>query len=306
MINGIPPPERPAETTSHQHLKPLSGAECLVKLLLEWGTKTLFAYPGTSELALCERVLHTDGIRIVNARGDGEAVLLAGGANLAGQDIAACLLHGARGATNAIGTIADLRRNEVPLVVIVGLPSSTSAKFLPPHAEPDLIAGLGHFAKSTLELPAVPLGRDGGRDFISALRSARSEALRRPCGPVLIGIPTDTLGRPWLDAENWPAPAVTITDDGDNEQEFRTAASWLSSALRAMVLLDDYALHYEGSHQALLDFTRTFELPMMQVRYDRGPMLFQTLSATANPYFVTRYDPANSRHREALARPISS
>jgi acetolactate synthase-1/2/3 large subunit len=299
---STPSPERPADTTSHRHHIPMTGAECLAKLLQEWGTKTLFAYPGTSELALCEAVLRADGIEVVNARGDGEAVLLAGGANIAGRDVAACLLHGARGATNALGTIADLRRNEVPLIVVVGLPSSASVKFLPPHAEPGLISGLGHFAKSALELPGGSPGGDGGRDLISALRHAHAEALRRPCGPVLIGVPTDALGRPWLDAGDWPAPAAAIPDDGGSEQEQRTAASWLSSAQRAMVLLDDYALRYEGSQQALLEFARTFEVPLMQVRYDRGPMLFETLSAAVNPYFVSRYDPADSRHREILTQ----
>ena len=252
--------------------------------------------------AFGETILRTDEIKIVNARGDGEAVLLAGGANVGGRDIAACLLHGARGATNAVGAIADLRRNEVPLVVIVGLPSSTSVKFLPPHAEPELMAGLGHFAKSTLELPGGPLDEDGGRELVAALRSARGEALRRPCGPVLIGVPTDVLSQPWLDADNWPAPTPAVTNGDSSEPELRTAASWLGSAVRGVVLLDDYALRHEDSQRVLLDFAGAFDLPLMQVRYDRGPMLFQSLSATANPYFVARYDPASLRHREVLAQ----
>jgi acetolactate synthase-1/2/3 large subunit len=262
----------------------------------------LFTYPGTSELALCETILRTDGIKVVNARGDGEAVFLAGGANLAGGDSAICLLHGARGATNAVGAIADLRRNEVPLVVIIGLPSSASARFLPPHAEPNLIEGIGHFAKSALELPGGPFDEEAGGTLISALRSARDEALRQPCGPVVIGVPTDILSQVWLPAGSWPPPAASTAHEGDNSEQLRVAASWLGDALRAVVLLDDYALRHEGSLEALLDFASAFDLPLMQVRYDRGPMLFQTLSAGANPYFVARYDPADPQHREVVAR----
>jgi acetolactate synthase-1/2/3 large subunit len=302
MTQDIPVSGRVPEASTHRH--PLRGAECLAMLLAEWGVKTLFAYPGTSELALCEAVLRAGDVKIANARGDGEAVFLAGGANVGGPDIAACLLHGARGSTNALGAIADLRRNEVPLVVIVGLPSSTSVQFRPPHAEPGLIPGLGHFAKSALELPGGSLRPDSGPDFIAALRSARAQALRQPCGPVLIGVPADLLSQTWLDAKDWPAPAPEPTAAGgdDSSDELRTAASWLGAAQRGIVLLDDYALRHEDSQQTLLDFAAAFGLPLLQVRYDRGPMLFQTLSATTNPYFAGRYDPASAGHRQALAQ----
>jgi acetolactate synthase I/II/III large subunit len=305
MTQSAPSPQQPPDVGKHPDPQSLRGSDCLARLLSEWGAETLFTYPGTSELALCETVLRTGKIKVVNARGDGEAVLFAAGANLSRRDIATCLLHGARGATNALGAIADIRRNEVPLVVIIGLPSSTSAKFLPPHAEPDLITGLRHFAKSALELPSGPFDQDSGEELVAALRAVRSEALRVPCGPVLIGVPANVLNEVWLPAGKWPAPSPAVINGGDKEctgYDVRTAASWLREALRPVVLLDDYALCQEGSHQALLNFARAFSLPLMQVRYDRGPMLFQTLSTTANPYFVARYDPASPRHREVLSQ----
>src|SRR6266851_10315861 len=51
----------------------LTGAEAVAILLRSAGVTTVFGYPGTSELALCDAVDRADGIRLVNGRGDKES-----------------------------------------------------------------------------------------------------------------------------------------------------------------------------------------------------------------------------------------
>jgi len=109
-----------------------TGAEAVVAILHEFGVETAFAYPGTSELALCDAVSASPHLRLHNARGDKEAAFLAAGASLLQPNRAVAILHGARGATNAMGGIADARRTEAGTVFLVGMPSSASAKYLPP------------------------------------------------------------------------------------------------------------------------------------------------------------------------------
>src|SRR3954467_11150927 len=55
----------------------LTGAETVALILAEHDAETVFAYAGTSELALCDAVEAADRLRLVNARGDKECVFMA-------------------------------------------------------------------------------------------------------------------------------------------------------------------------------------------------------------------------------------
>lgn len=280
----------------------LKGAECGARRLESWGVRTLFAYPGTSELPLCEEIVRLGATRLVNARGDAEAVFLAGGANLDGKSEAACLLHGARGATNAVGAVGDLKRNEVPLVVLVGLPSTASARYLPPHGEPDLIRSLSPFAKWSCEV-AAPTGDAAvaASAYLDALSEANERAFSRPQGPCLVGLPQDVLAAPWIPQDLWlghdyPAPSPATVQIPDE------AVAMASACQRPVVFFDDYFLRYPGAHEALTSLGETLEAPILQVRYSRGPMLFESLPAGGNRYFAGRYDPGARRQVEMLAQ----
>jgi hypothetical protein len=71
----------------------LSGAQALAEILSRNGTRKAFAYPGTSELALCA-ALHRAGIDVINSRGDKDAVFMAAGHNSIRPSTAIAVLHG--------------------------------------------------------------------------------------------------------------------------------------------------------------------------------------------------------------------
>jgi acetolactate synthase I/II/III large subunit len=137
----------------------MTGARAVVRILQEWRYSTFFGYPGTSELELCGAVTEPAGLTLTNSRGDKEAVFMAAGANLVGETAYAAILHAARGLTNALGAIADVRRSEISVLCLVGLPSTSSAPYLPPHAEVDLMSRAGAFASATFESAAFPVVR---------------------------------------------------------------------------------------------------------------------------------------------------
>lgn len=287
----------------------LTGAEAVTLILRNAGVKTAFAYAGTSELSLCDSLARIPDIELVNGRGDKESAFMSAGAGLLESGRGIAVLHGARGLTNAAGAVADARRNEAGTIFIVGLPSTSSAPFLPPHGEYNLMQSMGNFVKWWHEAGPVP-NEEAARAhaatrFVEALRGALDHARRKPYGPVLFGLPQDVAEAKWVPWSTVVADEPEL-DDTDVSQDvspeqISAAVDLLERSQRALVFVDDYLLKYEGVQEALAGFAAASGSPVLQVRYRRGAMLFERLSAEDVPSFVGWYDPLNPHHRELMS-----
>lgn len=281
----------------------LSVAEAIALRCHHLGVRKVFAYPGTSELALCHAFAALGNGRLVNARGDREAVFMAGGGGLAARrPEGVAVVHGARGLTNAAGAVADLRRNEVPTLVIVGLPSTRSAQFLPPHTEDDLLETVGAFAKAQLELRWPARTKDRGDvDAVAVVDQAMAIAEALPRGPVLVGVAQDILEARVAPAANLARPWQPLPKPTPSRRVLRRAGSLLGSARSPVILIDDYLLQHAGAGATLAAFAEALAAPVFQLRYRRGPMLFPQLTAATTPLFAGLYDPKVDSHRKLMA-----
>ncbi|MFE5239598.1 MULTISPECIES: thiamine pyrophosphate-binding protein [unclassified Streptomyces] len=282
----------------------LTGAEAVTVSLVLAGVSTVFAYAGTSELSLCDAVSGADGIDLVNGRGDKESAFMAAGASLLEPNRGVALLHGARGLTNAMGAVADARRSEAGTLCVVGLPSSGSARFLPPHGEADLLAGLSGLVDWVWEAPAVPSGRaerlrEAGR-FVLRLRQALAASSQPPHRPALFGVPQDVLETPWIPLDVLCSrPAVPEVSESGRSAVERVLEE-MAAAERPLFLIDDYALSYPGFREALDGISRRLGAPVLQVRYRRGPMLFERLRQDEVENFVGWLNPFAEPHTDLL------
>ncbi|WP_369392989.1 thiamine pyrophosphate-binding protein [Streptomyces sp. CG1] len=275
----------------------MTGAEAIAALMRRRGIHTVFAYPGTSELALCDAVADTDGMTLVNSRGDKEAVFMAGGANRLSPDGTAAIVHGARGLTNALGAVADVRRSEVPVLCVVGMASTGSAAFLPPHAEFGLIPAAGAFASAFHDCSGMT--EPDARIFLDTVNAAFAALDDRPAGPVLLGVPQDVLSARFVPpAELAAAPARAIRG---HVPDLTEASAAIAQAERPLVLVDDYVFGAGPEvEEALGNFSSCIGAPVLQVAYQRGPMLFQQIGPGKVPDHLGTYVPTDHRHRDLL------
>ncbi|MBO4139754.1 DUF4915 domain-containing protein [Micromonospora tulbaghiae] len=282
----------------------LTGAEAIALMMHRLGVTVAFTYAGTSELALCDATARLGILR--NGRGDRESVFQAAGASMLRPGHGAAIVHAARGLTNALGAVGAARRNEVGTLVVVGMPSTASAPFLPPHGEPRLIEASGEFAKAAFELGPVPPAdapderAAAAAHLVDVLHQADLAIRQAPCGPVLLGVPQDVAESSWVPLERVlqfrPADPHRPVD----RDTLREAAARLTGAGRPVVLIDDYALRHEGMRPALAAFSRATGSAVLQVKYRRGPMLFERVDETEVPGFVGWYDPNDQAHRRIM------
>lgn len=290
-------------TTQNDFL--MTGAEAVTLILRNAGVKTAFAYAGTSELALCDSLARTPDIDLINGRGDKESAFMSAGAGLLESGRGVAVLHGARGLTNAAGAVADAQRNEAGTVFVVGLPSTSSAPFLPPHGEANLLQSMGNFVKWWYEAGPVPREEaaraHAATRFVEALLGALDQARRKPYGPILFGLPQDVAEAKWIP---W-STIVTAEPELDNtdvsQEQIAAAVDLLEGSHRTLVFVDDYLLKYEGAREALAGFAAASSSPVLQVRYRRGAMLFERLSTEEVPSFVGWYDPRDPHHRKIMS-----
>jgi acetolactate synthase-1/2/3 large subunit len=283
----------------------LTGAQAVAALLAEGGVRNVFVYAGTSELALCDALHHTDGIHLSNGRGDKESAFMAAGASLTRPGRGAAVLHGARGLTNAAGAVADARRSEAGALFLVGLPSSGSVRFLPPHGEHGLLDGIGRFADWSWQAPAVPERpeerRAAAERFVERLRAALAFCTSPPHRPAIFGIPQDVAESRWI-----PREALRTAPPGTPSTDLRQPAlqsllEELRQSRRPLFLLDDYALHHAGLRPALDRLSTLTGAAVLQVRYRRGPMLFERLRSEEVANFAGWLNPFSAVHRALLA-----
>lgn len=284
---------RPLPDTSRPEM---TGAAAVAAMLRMHGVRTVFAYPGTSELALCDAVAAT-GMGLASSRGDKEAVFMAAGGNLLRPNSCVAVLHGARGLTNALGAVADTRRSETAVLCLVGMASRASATYLPPHAEPDLMGAARAYARSVFDCSHVE-GFDAPA-YIRTVRDAIVATTNPPHGPILLGIPQDLLSTAFVpSALVVPAPAkhppVPVSD-------IDAASQLLAAATQPVILVDDYLLQAGPHAERLLGEVATAAgAPVFQIAYRRGPMLFQRAQRELVPTFLGYYEPTQPAHRDLL------
>ena len=103
----------------------LSGAEMVVRSLIDQGVKHVFGYPGGAVLDIYDALQTVGGVDHVLVRHEQGAVHMADGYARATGDVGVVLVTSGPGATNAITGIATAYMDSVPMVVLSGqVPSS--------------------------------------------------------------------------------------------------------------------------------------------------------------------------------------
>lgn len=275
----------------------LSGADAVAYIFKKAGVKYVFAYPGTSELALCDSFIRTPGVTIVNGRGDKESAFMSAGGSLVNAARAVSILHGARGATNASGAIADARRNEISTIYIVGLPSTSSQKYLPPHGENNLIGSIGKFAKHTWEITDT----SDATSFLDTIKECILDSRVIPYGPNIIGIPQDIMEKNWIPTSllNNSKMKKLISKPIDQEK-IKEAVNLIKKCKKKVILVDDFLYKDPKAKKFLTEFAEFTNAPIFQVWYRRGPMLFESMNHEDNPHFMGFYDTESEEHKKIM------
>jgi len=163
----------------------LSGAEMVVRSLIDQGVKQVFGYPGGAVLDIYDALQTVGGIDHVLVRHEQGAVHMADGLARATGEVGVVLVTSGPGATNAITGIATAYMDSIPLVILSGqVPSSLIG--YDAFQECDMV-GISRpvvkhsfLVKSTEEIPTV-------------LKKAFWLAASGRPGPVVIDLPKDIL-----------------------------------------------------------------------------------------------------------------
>src|SRR4051812_13685643 len=111
----------PTATTKPADTQLMSGADILVKSLVDHGVDVLFAYPGGASMPLHQALTrYADKLRTILPRHEqGGAFAAQGYARSTGKP-GVCMATSGPGATNLVTAIADAKLDSIPLIAITG------------------------------------------------------------------------------------------------------------------------------------------------------------------------------------------
>src|SRR5881394_1704528 len=101
-------------------VEPITGAEIVVKALIDQGVEVIFGYPGGAVLPIYDALFHENRLKHVLVRHEQGAAHAAEGYARSTGKPGVVLVTSGPGATNAVTGIVDALMDSIPLVVITG------------------------------------------------------------------------------------------------------------------------------------------------------------------------------------------
>jgi acetolactate synthase-1/2/3 large subunit len=169
----------PAQTSEEQ----LTGAETVVRALVDNGVEVLFGYPGGAVLPIYDALFHEPRLRHILVRHEQGATHAAEGYARSTGKCGVVLVTSGPGATNAVTGIVDALMDSIPMVVITGqVPTSLIGSDA--FQECDTVGITRSATKHNVLIRDV-------NDLARAVHEAFHIATSGRPGPVLIDIPKD-------------------------------------------------------------------------------------------------------------------
>ena len=100
--------------------KRMSGAEIVIKALVDQGVEVVFGYPGGAVLPIYDAIFQQNQIRHVLVRHEQGAVHMAEGYARATGKVGVVLVTSGPGATNAVTGLTDALMDSIPVVCLTG------------------------------------------------------------------------------------------------------------------------------------------------------------------------------------------
>src|SRR5438270_3052836 len=187
----------PSVTTKPADTQLMSGADILVKSLVDHGVEVLFAYPGGASMPLHQSLTkYADKLRTILPRHEQGGAFAAQGYARSTSKPGVCMATSGPGATNLVTAIADAKMDSIPLVAITGQ-VKTRVIGTDAFQETPIVEVCRGITKHSYLVTDV-------EDLARIMREAFHVATTGRPGPVLIDIPKDVQEAPLV--PNFEAP----------------------------------------------------------------------------------------------------
>ncbi len=237
----------------------MTGAQAIIKVLLEHGVDTVFGYPGGQVIPLYDALYDAPLRNVLTAHEQG-AVHAADGYARASGKTGVCIATSGPGGTNIVTGLATAYLDSVPLVAITGQ--------VPVH-------NLGRDSFQEIDIVGVtlPITKYNvlvrkKEELLPALRMAFVLAREGRPGPVLIDIPSDLQSAEieWTEPET-AGPHADVPR-ADKEKLYQ-AAEVLNRAERPVLLVGGGALN-SGAEAELQELAEKLDMPVVSTLMGLG------------------------------------
>ncbi|MCC3702640.1 acetolactate synthase 3 large subunit [Rouxiella badensis] len=234
----------------------LSGAEMVVRSLIDQGVKHVFGYPGGAVLDIYDALHTVGGIDHVLVRHEQGAVHMADGYARATGEVGVVLVTSGPGATNAITGIATAYMDSIPMVVLSGQVHSSLIGY-DAFQECDMVGISRPIVKHSFLVKRA-------EDIPTVLKKAFYLASTGRPGPVVIDLPKDVVNPqvklPYAYPEQVSLRSYNPTVQGHRGQ-IKRALQTLISAKKPVLYVGGGAVNSDCSAE-LLKLAETLNLPV--------------------------------------------
>ncbi|MBK4713954.1 MULTISPECIES: acetolactate synthase 3 large subunit [Tenebrionibacter/Tenebrionicola group] len=235
----------------------LSGAEMVVRSLIDQGVKQIFGYPGGAVLDIYDALHTIGGIDHVLVRHEQAAVHMADGLARATGEVGVVLVTSGPGATNAITGIATAYMDSIPLVVLSGQ-VATSLIGYDAFQECDMVGISRPVVKHSFLVKQT-------EDIPTVLKKAFWLAASGRPGPVVVDLPKDILNPanklPYLWPQTVSMRSYNPTTQGHKGQ-IKRALHTLAAAKKPLMYVGGGAIS-AGCHNELKTLAERLNAPVV-------------------------------------------